>query len=265
MLPADIGRHLASEEYDIRTDVSRISARALRDLERCSVRPPLTAIGYADFVPTAGRVPFPDICCDLTWVRDEVYITGPESTPRETPFPGERVQLLRIDPFVARDWLGVPLGVIANRQVALDDIDRVLAARIRALAEEDALLSLHVPSGRGSSPSPDGRLAVAMDTLRSTRSVRRAASAAALSERQLERLFAAELGILPGQCVQIMRFRIAGQAARRGATLADAAAVAGYADQAHFTRETRSFTGKTPSVLIREHVGIVQDAELGHF
>lgn len=28
----------------------------------------LTAIGYADFVPTAGRVPFPDICCDLTWV-----------------------------------------------------------------------------------------------------------------------------------------------------------------------------------------------------
>lgn len=92
----------------------------------------VTAIGYTDFVPTPGRVPFPDICCDLTWVRDEVYITGPESQPVATTFPGERVQLLRIDPIVARDWLTLPLGVIANRQVALRDIDRRLATQVRA-------------------------------------------------------------------------------------------------------------------------------------
>lgn len=227
--------------------------------------PPLTAIGYADFVPTAGRVPFPDICCDLTWVRGEAYITGPESQPSETMFPGERVKLLRLDPFVARAWLGVPLSVIANRQVALGDIDPVLATHVRALGEEDALISLLTASGRGAPHAADGRLASALRTLRRTRSVRRAASAAELSERQLERLFASELGILPRQCVQIMRFRIAGQAARHGATLADAAALAGYADQAHFTRATRAFTGKPPSVLIREHVGIVQDAEIGDF
>lgn len=82
--------------------------------------PPLTAIGYADFVPTAGRVPFPDICCDLAWVRGEVYITGPESKPSETTFPGERVQLLRLDPFVARAWLGVPLGPAHVHDVHVD-------------------------------------------------------------------------------------------------------------------------------------------------
>lgn len=228
-------------------------------------RPALTAIGYADFVPTAGRVPFPDICCDLTWVRDEVYITGPESRPTETMFPGERVKLLRLDPFVAREWLDVPLRVVANRQVALEDIDRALAAQIRALAEQDALIGLHVAPARAATRGARGRLAKAVAALRQTRSVRQAAAAVDLSDRQLERLLGSELGVLPRECLRIVRFRIAGQAARRGATLADAAALAGYADQAHFTRETRAFTGKTPQVLIREHVGIVQDAEIGHF
>lgn len=225
----------------------------------------LTAIGYADFVPTAGRVPFPDVCCDLTWVRGEVYLTGPESRPTETLFPGERVQLLRLDPFVAREWLGVPLGVVANRQIALQDIDRLLAAQIRVLAEKDSLISLHQAPGGAVTRVARGRLARAMATLRQTRSVRQAAFTVDLSERHLERLFASELGLLPRECVRIVRFRMAGQAARRGATLADAAALAGYADQAHFTRDTRAFTGKTPQVLIREHVGIVQDAEIGHF
>lgn len=222
------------------------------------------ALGYADFVPVQGRVPFPDICCDLVWVRDELYITGPESRPKATAFPGERVRLLRLAPAVARAWLGVPLGLISNRQVALRDIDRRLDAPIRALAEVDALIELQAATNRGPQPERT-RLTAALAVLSRTRSVRSAATAIDLSERQLERLFAVELGVLPRECIRIMRFRAAGVAARRGACLADAAATAGFSDQAHFTRESVSFTGQTPRVLIRAHVGIVQDAEIGRF
>lgn len=229
-----------------------------------SIPPPL-ALGYADFIPTAGRVSFPDICCDLIWARGEVFIAGPESKPTATTFSGERVKLLRIDPFVTRAWLGVPLGVIANRRVALSDIDPSRAAEISALAEANVLTDLLQSTPAVSPPLADTRLAKAADVLLRTRSVRTAACASNLSERQLERLFSTELGVSPYKFAQIVRFRIAAKAARGGATLADSAALAGYADQAHFTRETRAFTGKPPRSLIRDHVGIVQDAERGRF
>jgi AraC-like DNA-binding protein len=223
------------------------------------------ALGYADFVPTEGRVPFPDFCCDLTWTRDEAYITGPESKPTAASFPGYRVRLLRLDPFITRAWLGIPLGAIANQQVMLSDINRGLATTIRALGELDELINLQRPEVAGSRQSADVRLVMATKFLLKMRSVHKAAFAVDLSERQLERLFASELGVLPQKMLQIVRFRIAAQAARRGETLADAAALASYADQSHFTRECQAFTGKTPRALIAAHVGIVQDAELGHF
>ncbi|WP_201776565.1 helix-turn-helix domain-containing protein [Allosalinactinospora lopnorensis] len=48
-----------------------------------------------------------------------------------------------------------------------------------------------------------------------------------------------------------MRMNRALDMAREGTPLADVAASAGYADQAHLARDTKALTGVPPGVLIR--------------
>lgn len=50
---------------------------------------------------------------------------------------------------------------------------------------------------------------------------------------------------------RVLRFRRAERLAGSGASLAAVAAQAGYADQAHFTRECRRLTGRSPSDLFK--------------
>lgn len=74
------------------------------------------------------------------------------------------------------------------------------------------------------------------------------AAAAAVSERQVQRLFASRLGFPPRTVARVVRFQ---DALRRlmtdpGVPLGDVASAAGYYDQAHFVREFREFTGGVP-------------------
>lgn len=76
------------------------------------------------------------------------------------------------------------------------------------------------------------------------------ARVAGLSRRQLERRFAATVGIPPKVACRVARMRrtvdLLDRADPHG--LAEIAMTAGYADQAHFTREFRALTGTTPGV-----------------
>jgi AraC-like DNA-binding protein len=83
-------------------------------------------------------------------------------------------------------------------------------------------------------------------------SVRSAAAQAGLSERQLARRFADRVGITPKIFGRVMRLQRASAALAAGASALAASADAGYADQAHFTREARELAGATPSVLASE-------------
>lgn len=74
------------------------------------------------------------------------------------------------------------------------------------------------------------------------------AAAGAVSERQVQRLFASRLGFPPRTVARVVRFQ---DALRRlmvdpGVPLGDVASAAGYYDQAHFVREFREFTGGVP-------------------
>ena len=73
-----------------------------------------------------------------------------------------------------------------------------------------------------------------------------------VSERQLERRFAERVGYGPKTFQRIARFqRAVGQLEREGSELARVAAVsAGYADQAHLTRESRRLAGLSPRELV---------------
>jgi AraC-like DNA-binding protein len=76
-----------------------------------------------------------------------------------------------------------------------------------------------------------------------------------LSERALQRLVNRRLGLTPKWLIQRRRLQDAAERLRTSSagTLAETAAVLGYADQAHFVRDFSRVTGTTPGKFADEH------------
>lgn len=75
-----------------------------------------------------------------------------------------------------------------------------------------------------------------------------------MSERALQRLIRRRLGLTPKWLIQRRRLQEAAERLRTtGTTLAGTAAMLGYADQAHFSRDFSRVTGTTPSRFAAEH------------
>ena len=76
--------------------------------------------------------------------------------------------------------------------------------------------------------------------------------AVCISERQLQRIFKSNLGVSPKSYIQIIRFRKICQALqnRPDVSYHDLAFDFGYADQAHFIRDFKAFSGKTPKGVV---------------
>jgi AraC-like DNA-binding protein len=76
-----------------------------------------------------------------------------------------------------------------------------------------------------------------------------------LSERALQRLVSRRLGLTPKWLIQRRRLQEAAERLRGGpAALGETAALLGYADQAHFTRDFARVTGMTPGQFAARHV-----------
>jgi AraC-like DNA-binding protein len=80
-----------------------------------------------------------------------------------------------------------------------------------------------------------------------------------LSERQLRRRCEAAVGYGPKTLQRVLRFRrfvslVDASAAGGPGDLARAAAVCGYADQPHLTRETVRLAGLPPAALVRQRL-----------
>jgi len=77
-----------------------------------------------------------------------------------------------------------------------------------------------------------------------------------LSERALQRLVRRRLGLTPKWLIQRRRLQEAAERLRaRDATLAEIAALLGYADQPHLTRDFARVTGMTPGAFADRYVG----------
>ncbi|MBE8522224.1 helix-turn-helix domain-containing protein [Amycolatopsis sp. H6(2020)] len=74
----------------------------------------------------------------------------------------------------------------------------------------------------------------------------------AVSERQLRRRFVQAVGYGPATYLRVSRFQRAVALAPHVSGLAALAAAAGYADQAHLSRECRALTGLTPRRYFRQ-------------
>lgn len=178
--------------------------------------------------------------------------------------PTGRVSVLgvRFRPDGATALFETPQHALVDHTVAVDDLRPALA---RALAEVqdavdaavDAVAPVQARLERWCRPERlDRRVGHVVDTIARHRgrvAIDRLADRVGLTRRHLERRFRAQVGIAPKRLARIARFQYAlglierGDARRQGARTA---AECGYADQPHFVRDFRAFTGQSPDAYL---------------
>lgn len=232
-------------------------------------RPPAPALRehlactWGRTIPDAPRVVVrvvPDACLDVIWRSDgRLEIAGPDTGPAPVAPPAAvRYAGVRFRPGAAPALLGVPASALRDQRVDLAELwgpaeagrlaERLWAAPDPAAALEGAFAGR---LGRAGPLEPLARHLVAALGRRPGR-LRTLAAELGLSERQLRRRCEAAFGYGPKTLDRVLRFRRFLALAGAGpASLADLALAAGYADQAHLSRECRRLGGATPAALHR--------------
>ena len=225
------------------------------------------ACGWVHRLPAIGVGPIlvvPDGSIDLQWVDGVLRIAGPDREPqREALAPGTIVVGFRFLPGQAAAWLGIAADEMLNRRIPLDEIwgrdaGRLAAAASTARDVAELVLGLEGALARRAAclaPSDDYPQAayrlLAAGAPPGRELIPWLAEELALSERTLRRRFGEAFGYGPKTLDRILRFQrflalLRGDGPR---SLAGLAAAAGYADQAHLTRESRRLAGATPGEI----------------
>ncbi|MXQ14077.1 helix-turn-helix domain-containing protein [Microvirga makkahensis] len=209
----------------------------------------------------------PDGCFDLLWREGRFTVVGPDiaaATPELRP--GSIVLGIRFTPGAAAKWLGQPLAEIIGREVPMAEFwsgtaDRVadgigvassVGDKLRVLQEFPAAEAPEVEHPRQgatmifefprSDASAEGRKIMALR------------ERLGISERTLRRQCDEFFGYGPKTFARILRFQRFQVLARTNADegLSPLALRAGYADQAHLTREVQSLCGMTAGEFVRQ-------------
>jgi AraC-like DNA-binding protein len=210
----------------------------------------------------AGALILPDGCSDLIWEQGRgAYIAGPDTGPvRAAAPPGTVMAGVRFRPPAGGPALGLPLSELRDLRAGLAD---VLPAASAALVPglHPAIAATRILGVAGTlvaGAAPDLAVAHAARLLRDpVARLERVAADVDLSERHLRRRFHDAVGYGPKTLQRVYRFQrfVRRVDASRGACdLAVAAIEAGYADQAHLTRDCLALSGLTPAVLARARV-----------
>ena len=207
----------------------------------------------------AGLV-LPDGCTDLVWEQGRgAYVAGPDTGPVPTTMAAGTVILgVRFRPAAGGPALGIPLSELRDQRADLADLRSAQARQLTAALDPEvaAVRMLDVTAALVADGAPDPAVTWAARLLCDP-DVRAEDVAAeiGLSLRQLRRRCQAVVGYGPKTLQRVLRFR--GFVSRVDARpevldLAAIAAEAGYADQAHLTRECGRLSGMTPAALARQ-------------
>ncbi|MEC3974115.1 helix-turn-helix domain-containing protein [Amycolatopsis sp. H20-H5] len=188
----------------------------------------------------------PDGCLDLVAGAGEVFVAGPDTAAwTSVAGPGVVQRGLRFVPGQASRVLGVAADELRDERVPLRDLwgrhqeERLLAG---AVSLTDLVVEHWDPGAE-----PDRAVAELLARLHNgAPRVRAAMGQLAVSERQLRRRFTQAVGYGPATYLRVARLQRAIALAPRTPGLASLAAAAGYADQAHLSRDCRELTGLTP-------------------
>lgn len=200
----------------------------------------------------------PDGCLDIIWYGDMLLVAGPDRTAQLAPAPhGGRSTGLRFSSGTGPGVVGVPACELRDQRVPLADLwpagtVRELTQRLAEAADPGRELERVVLDRLGQvCPAPDKPLLLIAERLRHGASVRDALHQVGFSERQLRRRCLAGFGYGSKTLARIFRLQRALAAARTGTAFATVATDAGYADQAHLSREVKALTGLPLGELIR--------------
>jgi hypothetical protein len=185
--------------------------------------------------PRTHRI-LPDACVDIVSVNGRLHVAGPATRAHLTTAGGATFGV-RFRIGAAGAALGLPASELLDLHVPLEDVwaDAPEVENVDELAR--AVLR------RGGATDPLVR-AAATGTPR---------SAIGIGDRQLRRRFLDAVGYGPKTLERILRFQrflMLG-----GDDLARRALDAGYADQAHLTRESTRLAGLPPAALLAEGAG----------
>jgi AraC-like DNA-binding protein len=210
--------------------------------------------GSVELVLRAGAVP---------------RICGPQTRPRvEVLEPGATVLGARLRPGAAPSLVGVAGSELADAELGADEVwgqEALELGERAALAGSPgtglAVVQAHLAARIAAAPSPDPLVAEAVRRLLGSAApgVGELPSALGISPRQLRRRCHEAIGLGPKTMQRVLRFqrllaRVQFDLARgrtpAGEGLARVAADAGYADQAHLTRECVRLTGLPPRAFL---------------
>jgi AraC-like DNA-binding protein len=200
----------------------------------------------------------PDACSDLMWRAGHgALVAGPDTAAWVSrPSPGTLIVGARFLPGVGGPALGLPLSELRNLRVDLGELHPRLAEQLAPdLSPDAALHRVAAAAGQLAQP-PDPAVRAAVRRLEDPRArIERLADELGFSERQLRRRLHAAVGYGPKTLQRVLRFRRFLAITEACGDLARAALDAGYADQAHLTRDCARLSGLTPGRLAAEQVG----------
>ncbi|GAA4705105.1 AraC-type DNA-binding protein [Promicromonospora umidemergens] len=232
----------------------------------------MVPVTYRELAPPTGLLPvvaclwehdappgheqriIPDGCVDLVRLDGELVVVGADTGPVvavPAATPASRTSGIRLRPGAAGAVLGLPASEVRDQRVPLADVwpdvgpalaaalstahpagrlDLLARTVLHRRAERDGL----VAAAARQLGTPGSRIAVVADDL-------------GVSERHLHRRTVAAVGYGPKMLGRVARLRrLIGLSAGPPSSLADRAARAGYASQAHMSDEVRRLTGRTP-------------------
>jgi AraC-like DNA-binding protein len=218
----------------------------------------------------------PDACADIVWVTGRrVRVAGPATGPFMSTIPaGGSAVGIRFRVGAAGSALGVSARELLDGSFALDEVwgatGAELAERLDAAPHAEAAAAVLARAVARRLPPPHAIdpivRAAAIGVARPRTPVEALGASLGIGERQLRRRFGDAVGYGPKTLQRVLRFQRflalaqpsparAGRVGREPPDLARLAFEAGYADQAHLTRECRRLAGLPPAALLATGAG----------
>ncbi|MCA1405286.1 AraC family transcriptional regulator [Ensifer sp. IC3342] len=230
---------------------------------------------WTHHLPEPARVAVvPDGCVDIIWISGGLAVVGPDKV---AAFPqlvaGETVVGARFRVGSAASWLNTPLDGITGKTVPLDafwgraarTLETQMAEATHAAARI-AILRTTLQSRLPAVKPPSAEIAACVSLLQSHRlssvePIHALVQETGTSERTLRRRCREHFGYgakTLDRILRLQRFLVACRASPQS-TLATLALDAGYADQAHLSREARQLTSLTPRDIQKQLAYVMQD------
>lgn len=191
------------------------------------------------------------------------FVAGLHDAPVLTEHGGYQHGIeVRLTPLGARRLFGVPMGLLSNQVIALEDLlgrdaDRLVEGLHDApgWAARFALLDDAIARRLDAARPPSPGVAWAWGRLRETHGalpIGTLAGELGWSRRHLAAQFREQVGLPPKLLARILRFDRVIALLRQADPVrwAEVAYDCGYYDQAHFNRDFRQFTGSAPSAFL---------------